>query len=392
MDIKEKALSLHTKLKGKIEVVSRGSLTTQEDLALLYSPGVASPCLEIHKNPDLSYQYTRRHNLIAVITDGTAVLGLGDIGPLAAMPVMEGKAILFKRLADVDAFPLSIASKSVDEIVHTIKLLENSFGGINLEDISAPRCFEIEKRLKETCGIPIFHDDQHGTAIVVTAALINSIKRVNKTMDTLKIVVNGAGAAGTAITTFLLEIGVHDVTVCDRFGILNANDPSLSMSHHALALKTNPRDLKGSLLNACKGADVLVGVSAEGAFHPNMIEVMNHQPIVFALANPIPEILPEEAYAAGAVIVGTGSSRYPNQINNVLAFPGVFRGTLDSHSKAISKPMMFAAAQAIASCVQKDELEQGIVIPKALDKQVHQAVAAAVYLKALEENHPKTHP
>jgi len=392
MEPSQKALLLHASLKGKIEVISRGQLKTQEDLSLLYSPGVADPCLEIEKNPDLSYLYTRRANLIAVITDGTAVLGLGDIGPLASMPVMEGKAILFKELANVDAFPISIASKSVDEIVHTIQLLENSFGGINLEDISAPRCFEIEKKLKAICNIPIFHDDQHGTAVVVAAALINSLKIVSKNMHDIKVVINGAGAAGTAISEFLLELGINDLTVCDQFGILHKDDLSLSLSHKQLALKTNPRGLKGHLKDACKDSDVLIGVSVSNVFSKEMIQSMNHDPIVFALANPIPEINPDDAYLAGAAIVGTGSSRFLNQINNVLAFPGIFRGTLDSHSKVISKTMMLAAAKAIASCVSEEDLKNKTIVPKVLDPSVHLRVAQAVKDAAILENQPKTHP
>ena len=391
MNDKEKSLKLHEELKGKIEVISRYKIKTQEDLALLYSPGVAEPCLKIYENPDLSYTYTRRNRLVAVITDGSAVLGLGDIGPVASMPVMEGKAILFKELADVDAFPICISSKDVDEIVQTIELISKSFGGINIEDISAPRCFEIEKRLKEQCDIPIFHDDQHGTAVVVGAALINSLKLVDKNLGEIKVVINGAGAAGTAITLFLSSMGVKDIIVCDKFGILSRDDQSLSDAHKMLVEKTNHSMIKGSLMDAVLKADVLIGVSKANLFTQEMISIMNDKPIVFAMANPVPEISPNDAYLAGTYIIGTGSSKYPNQINNVLAFPGIFRGTLDSHAKEITHGMMMAASKAIADSVDDSEISINKIMPNPLDKQVHDKVAKAVYQQAIIENVEKTH-
>lgn len=386
MDIKNDALALHKTSKGKIEVTPRVSVTTRDELSLAYTPGVAFPCLEIEKDKNLSYVYTRRHNLVLVVTDGTAVLGLGDIGPEAGMPVMEGKCVLFKAFGDVDAFPLCIRSKDVTEIVNTISLIAGSFGGINLEDISAPRCFEIEKQLKEKCDIPVFHDDQHGTAIVVGAALINALKLANKKLEDVKIVINGAGAAGTAITTFLLELGVKNVIVCDKQGILSREDSTLSKSHHELAQITNPHSQKGSLKDALIKADVFIGVSAPNIVTEEMISSMNDSPICFPLANPIPEISREQAIKAGAFIVGTGSSANPNQINNVLAFPGIFRGALDCRSKDINIEMMKAASHAIANTVPAEKLSPEYIIPYAFDKQVHENVAKAVMAASIATN------
>ncbi len=391
MDIKKKSLDLHRTLQGKIEMVSRAKIESKEDLATLYSPGVAEPCLEIEKNPELSYLYTRRHNTIAVITDGTAVLGLGNIGPLAGMPVMEGKAMLFKLLGDVDAIPLCLDSTDPKVIVENIRLLQGSFGGINLEDISAPRCFEIEQELKKVLDIPVFHDDQHGTAIVVAAALTNALKLVNKKIEEIKLVINGAGAAGTSITHFLMSLGCKHIVVCDKFGILQKDDQTLSATHQALAHLTNPYQQKGLLKDALKDADVVIGVSVKNVITKEMIQLMNACPIVFAMANPIPEISPEEAYEAGAYIVGTGSSKYPNQINNLLAFPGIFRGTLDAHAKEITHEMMVSAMKAIASFIPDDELSVSNIIPNPLDKELHKKVAQAVKHQATLSNVPKTH-
>lgn len=391
MDIRKESLKVHASLKGKIEMISRATLRDRNDLSVLYSPGVAEPCLEIQKDVKKSYLYTRRSDLIAVITDGTAVLGLGDIGPEAGMPVMEGKAMLFKLLGNVDAIPLCIRSKDPDEIVRTIELLQGSFGGVNLEDISAPRCFEIEERLKATCDIPIFHDDQHGTAIVVGAALSNALILVGKSIDSVKVVINGAGAAGTAVANFLLSLGVKHMIVCDKYGILSEDDPMLNTAHLKLAKKTNPSKMKGLLSDAVKGADVLIGVSVKEVFTQPMISSMNEKPIVFAMANPIPEILPELAYEAGAYIVGTGSSKYPNQINNLLAFPGIFRGTLDAHAKDITPGMMRAASLAIAGMISKDALSTSHIIPDPLDRNVHQHVAKAVHEQAIQEGVKRTH-
>lgn len=391
MTDKERSLVRHKELKGKVEMVSRAEIHSKDDLAILYSPGVAEPCLEIALHPELSYTYTRRHNTIAVITDGTAVLGLGNIGPEAAMPVMEGKAILFKLLGGIDAIPLSIDSTDPDRIIETVKLLHKSFGGINLEDISAPRCFYIEQELKKVCDIPIFHDDQHGTAIVVGAALTNALKLVNKNMDEIKLVINGAGAAGTSIAHFLMSLGVKHMVVCDKQGILVRGDQSLSVNHQALAHLTNPYLEKGTLKDALRGADVVIGVSAKRVISQDMVRSMNSKPIIFAMANPEPEITPEEAYEAGAFIVGTGSSKYPNQINNLLAFPGIFRGTLDAHAKDITLDMMRAASNAISECVLEDELSPSNIIPNPLDRKVHQRVAEAVKQIAIETHVAKTY-
>ena len=391
MNYREESLKRHQALKGKVEMVSRAEIKSKDDLAVLYSPGVAEPCLEIEKNIELSYTYTRRHNTIAVITDGSAVLGLGNIGPEAGMPVMEGKAILFKLLGGVDAIPLCINSQDPDKIIETVKLLQGSFGGINLEDISAPRCFYIEQELKKVCDIPIFHDDQHGTAIVVGAALTNALKLANKKLDEIKLVINGAGAAGTSIAHFLMSLGVTNMIVCDKKGILTRGDENLSPNHQALAHLTNPHLEKGLLKDALKDADVVIGVSVKGAITKEMVRSMNDKPIIFAMANPEGEISPEDAYEAGAYIVGTGSSRYPNQINNLLAFPGIFRGTLDAHAKDITHDMMIAASIAIASAIPDEELSTNNIIPNPLDPKVHEKVALAVKQKAIDTHVPKTH-
>ncbi len=378
MSIREESLKKHYEWKGKIEVVSRVKINTREDLSLAYTPGVAEPCMEIHKDVDKSYDLTRRSNLVAVITDGTAVLGLGDIGPEAGMPVMEGKCALFKEFADVDAFPLCLRTKDTDELVRTIYLLSGSFGGINLEDISAPRCFEIERKLKEICDIPVFHDDQHGTAIVAAAALINALKVVKKKLGAAKVVINGAGSAGCAIGKHLLNLGVTDLTMVDRFGILCADDKTLNPAHAEMASLTNPRGLHGNLADAMKDADVFIGVSAPGVVSPEMIQSMAKDAIVFPMANPTPEIMPDEALAAGARIVGTGRSDFPNQINNVLAFPGIFRGALDCRASCINEEMKVATSFALASLIPDDQLSETNIIPPALDKRVAPVVAAAV--------------
>ncbi len=378
MDIKEQALKKHYEWKGKLEVVARCPIATREDLSLAYTPGVAEPCLAIKDNKDLSYSLTRRGNLVAVVTDGTAVLGLGDIGPEAGMPVMEGKCALFKAFADVDAFPICVRSKDVDEIVRTVALIAGSFGGINLEDIAAPRCFEIEKKLQEVCDIPVFHDDQHGTAIVVAAALLGALKVVGKRIDEVRVVINGAGAAGCAIGRHLLHVGVKHLTMVDRAGILCEGDDTLSSAHAEIAALTNREQLRGSLADAMKDADVFIGVSAPGVVSPDMIRSMAQDPIVFPMANPVPEIMPDEALAAGARIVGTGRSDFPNQINNVLAFPGIFRGALDCRAKCINEEMKVAASYALASLIPEEELSETNIIVSALDKSVAPAVAKAV--------------
>ncbi len=378
MDIKEKALEKHYEWKGKIEVNSRVKVENSEDLSLAYTPGVAEPCLVINKDKTKSYELTRRSNLVAVVTDGTAVLGLGDIGPEAGMPVMEGKCVLFKEFADVDAFPLCVKSKDVDEIVNTVYNISGSFGGINLEDISAPRCFEIEKKLKEKCDIPVFHDDQHGTAIVVAAALINALKVVNKQIDKIKVVINGAGSAGTAIGLHLMKMGVKNLLMVDKFGIICEGDESLSPAHKELAKITNPEKQKGVLKDALCGADVFIGVSAPNIVTPEMIKSMANGAITFPMANPIPEIMPDLAEKAGATVVGTGRSDFKNQINNVLAFPGIFRGALDVRASDINEEMKVAASKAIASLISDDELSADYIIPKAFDKRVGKAVAKAV--------------
>ena len=378
MDIKQQSLKKHYEWQGKIEVVSRTPVTDSNQLSLAYTPGVAAPCLEIQKDINKSYELTRRSNLVAVITDGSAVLGLGDIGAEAGMPVMEGKCVLFKEFAGVDAFPLCIKTKDIDEIVRTIYLLSGSFGGINLEDIAAPRCFEIEKRLKEICDIPVFHDDQHGTAVVVAAALINALKVVGKSVQDIKCVINGAGAAGTAIGEHLLDIGVKNLIMCDKQGAIYNGMPDLSDAHSILAQKTNPNCQKGSLAEVLRGADVFIGVSAPNILTRDMISGMAKGAIVFPMANPVPEIMPDEALAGGAAVVGTGRSDFVNQINNVLAFPGIFRGALDVRASDINKEMLSAASVAIASLVSEDELCAEYILPKAFDKRIAPAVAAAV--------------
>lgn len=378
MNIREESLKKHYEWNGKIEVISRVKVNTSEDLSLAYTPGVAEPCLEINKDYEKSFELTRRNNLVAVVTDGTAVLGLGDIGPEAGMPVMEGKCALFKEFADVDAFPICVRSKDVDEIVRTIYLISGSFGGINLEDISAPRCFEIERKLKEICDIPVFHDDQHGTAVVVAAALINALKVVGKTMDSIKVVVNGAGSAGIAITKHLLNLGVKNVTMVDRFGIICEGMEELNSEQAYMATITNKEHMKGTLADAMKGADMFLGVSAPNIVTKEMVDSMAENPIVFAMANPTPEIMPDLAKEAGAAVVGTGRSDFPNQINNVLAFPGIFRGALDCRAKEINEEMKIAASYAIAGLVSDEDLSSEYILPNALDKRIGKAVAQAV--------------
>ena len=378
MDKREIALKAHEEWKGKIEVVGRATINTPEELSVAYTPGVAEPCLEIQKDVDLSYKYTRRGNLVAVITDGTAVLGLGDIGPEAGMPVMEGKCALFKRFADVDAFPLCVRSKDVDEIVRTVSLIAGSFGGVNLEDISAPRCFEIEQKLKEICDIPIFHDDQHGTAVVVLAAAINALKVVGTDIHDIKVVTSGAGAAGIAIIKLLVAMGLNNVIMCDRTGAIYEGRDNLNPVKEEMAKITNREMVKGTLADAVKGADMFIGVSAPGTLTKEMVRTMAKDPIVFAMANPTPEIMPDEAKEAGATVVGTGRSDYPNQINNVLAFPGIFRGALDVRASQINDEMKIAAAYAIAGTIKDDELNEGYIIPGAFDERVVKNVAKAV--------------
>jgi malate dehydrogenase (oxaloacetate-decarboxylating) len=378
MDIKELSLEKHYDWQGKIEVVSRTPVKNSEQLSLAYTPGVAEPCLAIKADADKSYELTRRHNLVAVITDGSAVLGLGNIGAEAGMPVMEGKCVLFKEFADVDAFPICIKTQDTDELVNTIYNISGSFGGINLEDISAPRCFEVERRLKQMCDIPVFHDDQHGTAIVVAAAMLNALKFVKKDIKSIRIVINGAGSAGTAICNLLLRLGAENVVMCDRAGILCRGDEALSESHAELAAKTNPQCMRGSLADAMRGADVFVGVSAPGIVSGEMVASMAKRSIVFPMANPVPEIMPDLALEAGAEIVGTGRSDFKNQINNVLAFPGIFRGALDVRASDINEEMKMAAAYAIASLVSGEELSADYIIPPAFDPRVGKTVAAAV--------------
>lgn len=378
MNYREESLKKHYEWNGKIEVVSRVPINTSEDLSLAYTPGVAEPCLEINKDYEKSFSLTRRNNLVAVVTDGTAVLGLGDIGPEAGMPVMEGKCALFKEFGNVDAFPICVRSKDVDEIVKTIYLISGSFGGINLEDIAAPRCFEIERKLKEICDIPIFHDDQHGTAVIVAAGLINALKIVNKTMEDIKIVINGAGSAGIAIAKHLLNMGAKNIILCDINGIICEGDENLSGEMAYMSTITNREKSSGTLSDAMKGADVLIGVSAPGVVSQEMVKSMAEKPIIFAMANPTPEIMPDLAKEAGAAVVGTGRSDFPNQINNVLAFPGIFRGALDCRAKEINEEMKVAASKAIASLVEDDKLSPEYILPNALDKRIGKAVAEAV--------------
>ena len=382
MNIREASLQKHYEWKGKIEVISRAPIRSREDLSLAYTPGVAEPCLEIQKDVDKSYELTRRANLVAVVTDGTAVLGLGDIGPEAGMPVMEGKCALFKAFADVDAFPLCIRSKDVDEIVRTVSLLAGSFGGINLEDIAAPRCFEIERRLKEVCDIPVFHDDQHGTAIVVAAALLNALKITGRDIAQARVVLNGAGSAGIAIAKHLMNLGVQDLTLVDRFGVIDEGMAELNPAQAEMAKVTNRDHLRGTLADALRGADVFIGVSAPGVVNQEMVRSMAADPIVFAMANPTPEIMPDQALAAGAKVIGTGRSDFPNQINNVLAFPGIFRGALDCRARCINEEMKMAASHALAELAEADGLSQENILPDALDKRVAPAVAQAVMAAA----------
>jgi len=378
MDYAKEAMEKHHEWKGKIEVITNVPLETKDDLSVAYTPGVAEPCLAIQEDVDLSYDLTRRGNLVAVVTDGTAVLGLGDIGPEAGMPVMEGKCALFKAFGDVDAIPLCVRSKEVDDIVNTVTLLAGSFGGINLEDISAPRCFEIEEKLKRSCDIPIFHDDQHGTAVVTLAAMFNALKLTNKKIEEIKVVTSGAGAAGIAIIKLLIAMGLKNVVLCDRDGAIYEGRENLNVEKEEMAKITNLDKRQGTLTDMLVGADVFIGVSAPGCVTENMVKRMNKDPILFPMANPVPEIMPELAKAAGAAVVGTGRSDFPNQINNVLAFPGIFRGALDVRAKDINDEMKIAAARAIASFVSDDQLNADYIIPSALDKKVAAAVAEAV--------------
>ena len=384
MDKKQLAIEKHKEWKGKIEVISRAPVTNREELALAYTPGVAEPCLLIAEDEEKAYDYTRKGNLVAVITDGTAVLGLGDIGPSAGMPVMEGKCALFKTFADVDAFPLCVNSKDVDTIVNTIALISKSFGGINLEDIAAPRCFEIEKKLKEVCDIPVFHDDQHGTAIVVGAALLNAVKVTGKTMGQLRVVINGAGAAGVSIGKLLIAMGFGNIIMCDIHGIICEGDENLNSGQEEISHISNRNKEHGTLADALKGADIFVGVSRPNLVTKEMVASMN-QGIVFAMANPVPEIMPDEAKAGGAVVVGTGRSDYPNQINNVLVFPGLFKGVLAVRARDITEGMKIAAAHAIAAVIPEEELTAEYVIPSSFDKRVALAVANAVAQEAVKE-------
>ena len=384
MDIRQESLKKHYEWNGKIEVISRAPINTNEELALAYTPGVAEPCMEIHRDYEKSFELTRRNNLVAVVTDGTAVLGLGDIGPEAGMPVMEGKCSLFKEFADVDAFPICVRSKDVDEIARTIYLISGSFGGINLEDIAAPRCFEIERKLKEVCDIPVFHDDQHGTAVIVAAALMNALKIVNKKIEDVKVVISGAGSAGIAIAKHIMNIGVKDITLVNSKGIVCEGDDKLNSEQAYMATITNREHKKGTLSDAMKGADVFLGVSAPKIVSQDMIKSMAKDPIVFAMANPTPEIMPDLAKEAGAKVVGTGRSDFPNQINNVLCFPGMFRGALDCRASEINEEMKVAASYAIAELVTEDKLSPEYIIPEAIDKRVGKAVAEAVVRAARE--------
>ena len=385
MDYAKESLKMHYELKGKIEMTPRAAVDSQEALSLAYTPGVAQPCLEIQKDVNKSYELTRRWNTVAVVTDGTAVLGLGDIGPEAGMPVMEGKCVLFKAFGDVDAFPLCVRSKDVDEIVNTVALLAGSFGGVNLEDISAPRCFEIEEKLKQRCDIPIFHDDQHGTAVITMAGMINALKVVGKKLEDVKIVTSGAGAAGVAIIKLMMSMGLKNVIMTDRKGAIYEGREGLNPIKEEMAKVTNPEKLKGSLADVIKGADVFIGVSAPGTLTGDMIRTMAKDPIVFACANPTPEIFPDEAKAAGAAVVSTGRSDYPNQVNNVLCFPGIFRGALDVRASQITENMKIASAYALAGLVSDAELCADYILPKAFDPRVKDAVAKAAAEAAIKD-------
>lgn len=378
MDYMKESLKKHYEWKGKLEVVSRASVGSAEELSLAYTPGVAAPCLAIKDNPDDAYALTRKWNSVAVVTDGSAVLGLGNIGALAGMPVMEGKCVLFREFAGIDAVPVCLATQDTEEIIATVKNIAPTYGGINLEDISAPRCFEIERRLKEIVDIPVFHDDQHGTAVVLAAALINALKVVKKDLSTARIVINGAGSAGVAITELLLSLGGRDIVVCDRAGVLEQHSEAFNEVQRELAARTNPRGVKGTLSDAVKGADVFIGVSVKDVLKPDDVRAMAKDAVVFAMANPSPEIMPDLAKAAGARVVATGRSDYPNQINNVLAFPGIFRGALDARAKDITEEMQIAAARAIAGLVADDELNEEYILPRAFDRRIAPAVAAAV--------------
>ena len=384
MDIMERSLQKHEEWQGKIEIISRAPIQNKEDLSLAYTPGVARPCLEIQKDEDKSFALTRRANLVAVVTDGTAVLGLGDIGPAAAMPVMEGKCALFQAFGGVDAFPICIDSKDVDEIVRTVSLISKSFGGINLEDIAAPRCFEIEKRLKECCDVPVFHDDQHGTAIIVAAALLNGMKLTGRKMGSAHIVINGAGAAGIAIARLLLQMNFGDIVLCDKMGAIYRGAEWTNAAQKEMAERTNKENKQGSLADMLKGADVFIGVSAPNIVSREMISSMAEKSIVFPMANPTPEIMPEEAKAGGAYVIGTGRSDFPNQINNVMAFPGIFKGVLRVRARDISESMKMAAAYAIAGIVSDEELEPGYILPNPFNEKVADAVADAVAKDAVE--------
>ena len=384
MDIKEQALKQHYDWQGKIEVTSRATVKTKEDLSIAYTPGVAEPCLAIKEDYDKSFELTRRWNMVAVITDGTAVLGLGDIGPEAGMPVMEGKCVLFKEFAGVDAFPICLRTKDVDELVRTIYLMSGSFGGINLEDISAPRCFEIERKLKEICDIPVFHDDQHGTAVVVGAALLNALRLTNKKIEDVRCVINGAGSAGIAIAKHILKLGVKNLTMCDKFGIICEGDPQLNQAQQEMSLITNRERKTGNLADAMKGSDIFIGVSAPNIVSEEMIKSMNTDAIVYPMANPVPEISPEKAKAAGARVVGTGRSDFPNQINNVMAFPGIFRGALDVRASDINEEMQMAASLAIASLISDDELNEDYIMPFAFDERIGKAVSEKVAEAAIK--------
>lgn len=386
MDYAKESLKMHYDLRGKIEITARAAVDTKEALSLAYTPGVAEPCLQIQKDISKSFELTRRWNTVAVVTDGTAVLGLGDIGPEAGMPVMEGKCVLFKAFGDVDAIPLCVRSKNVDQIVETVRLLAGSFGGVNLEDISAPRCFEIERRLKECCDIPIFHDDQHGTAVITLAGMINALKLVGKKLDEVKIVTSGAGAAGIAIIKLLISMGLKNVIMTDRTGAIYKGRDNLNAIKQEMAEITNVNQEKGSLKEVIKGADVFIGVSAPGTLTEEMVRSMAKDPIIFACANPTPEIFPEAAKAAGAAVVSTGRSDYPNQVNNVLCFPGIFRGALDVRASDINEEMKIAAAYAIAGLVSEEELCADYILPKAFDPRVRDAVAAAVAEAARKSN------